>query len=232
MAGMSPAERRRWLCSTSPQDHPWRSQEAIAEELAKEAEQDRLTLALATRVDRLPVIEVEHVDKEGWYLVVDGRQVGRFEQYDQAAACAAAWTQDEIAKLGGKLTEPPPMIEPHQAESPIEKYERLLREISELKYPPSERSPELCEKIERTIQQKVQTFRQEHEMREKSKAFEQSLWQDVQRRHPDLSPERREHYRARIEEMVADHKAALARHQHDAPQARNQQQEQGRGIER
>ena len=117
-----------------------------------------------------------------------------------------------------------------QAESPAQEYERLMRRLYELKYP--ERTPELEEKIEESLRNKVKTFRQEHELREKATAYERSLRQDLAQRHPDLTPEQAQRYEARIQEPLRDHKAALTRHQPQTPACWNQQQEQGRGIER
>jgi hypothetical protein len=40
-------------------------------------------------VDHLPVVEVKPVKGEGFYVVVDGRQWARFEQYGDAVACSS-----------------------------------------------------------------------------------------------------------------------------------------------
>ena len=136
---------------------------------------------------------------------------------------------DEVARLkgiGATLTKLRALeAQPQRPEH--ERYERLLRATAALRYPPEERTAELEAKIEKTITRKVGQFRQEHELREKSKAYERSLWQDVERRHPDLSQEERERYSERIRALFADHRAVLARRQ---PPTRSQ--EQGRGIER
>jgi hypothetical protein len=142
--------------------------------------------------------------------------------------------------LNIKLIEPPMAQDQQQQPKPrfvvplpIEQYEYHLRQLAALKYPEEERTPEMTARIEATVQRKLVEFQREHEVREKVKAYEVSLWQEVERRHPDLSPEERERYAERIRVLVADHRAALARHQ---PQQGQQQpapgHKQGRGIER
>jgi hypothetical protein len=128
----------------------------------------------------------------------------------------------------GELRMDQPAALPEQVK--VAQYERALRQAAWLKYPPDDRTKEMQQRIDATIDRKVGEFRQECEMREKVKAYEASLWQQVERRHPDLSPEQREHYHERIRTLVADHKAALARHQQPQPPDRGQ--EQGRGLDR
>jgi hypothetical protein len=144
-------------------------------------------------------------------------------------AIAGGTDFDEVARLKsiGATLEKLRAIEAQPQRPEHEQYERLLRATAALRYPAEERTPELETRIERTITRKVGEFTQECEMRGRAKAYEASLWREVERRHPALTDKQRRDYEERIAALVADHKAALARHQ---PQpARGH--EQGRGIE-
>jgi hypothetical protein len=102
----------------------------------------------------------------------------------------------------------------------------LLRATAALRYPQSERSPELEARIEKTIARKVQEFTQERQLR----AYESGLRKELAQRHPNLSDKQRQHYEQRIAKLVADFRNNQAQQQQtQPPPARSQ--ERGRGIE-
>jgi hypothetical protein len=151
---------------------------------------------------------------------------------DAARQSALTLPGEKDLFLNIKLLEPPPMSqEQQQAELPTQEYERLLRRIYEWRYPESEREPGMTPRIEASIRKKVYAFAQEQDLRERAKAYEAGLRSELAKRHPNLSAEEAQRYEAKLQVLLADHKAALARHQHEhTPPARSQ--EQGRGIER
>ena len=149
---------------------------------------------------------------------------------DAARQSALTLPGEKDTFLNIKLIEPPPMThqQPNQAESPVEEYERLLRRISELRYP--ERTPELQTRIERTVARKVQEFTQERQ----AKRYEASLRRQLAERHPKLTPEQARHYEQRIARLVEEYRQdQVQRHQQQAQMpAPARTQEQGRGIDR
>jgi hypothetical protein len=74
--------------------------QALAEAHAAAAPRPTQSQA-ATRVD-LPVIEIQHVQGEGHYVLLNQKQVARFDgptAYDDATRCCAVLVQNEINKL-------------------------------------------------------------------------------------------------------------------------------------
>jgi len=147
---------------------------------------------------------------------------------DAARQSALTLPGEKDTFLNIKLIEPPPMThqQPNQAESPVEEYERLLRRISELRYP--ERTPELQSRIERTVEKKVREFQQERQ----TKQYEASLRRQLAERHPTLTPEEREHYEQRIAKLVEEYQQTQTqRQQQQARMPADRSQKQGRGME-
>lgn len=156
---------------------------------------------------------------------------------DAARQSALRLPGEKETFLNIKLIEPPMAQEQQQQSrpefvvpSPVEQYEYHLRQLFALKYPEGERTEEMTARIEATVQRKLGEFRQEHELRERVKAYEASLRKDLAIRHPDLTEQQRRDYEERIASLVADHRAALARHQ-QCPQQPARSQEQSRGME-
>jgi hypothetical protein len=131
---------------------------------------------------------------------------------------------DEVARLKGIVPtlEKLRAIEAQPQRPEHERYADLLRATARLRYP--ERTPELEARIEATIARKVQEFTQERQLRE----YEQSLRRTVAERHPNLSPEERQHYERRVQELVSERRQQMA-WQPTTP-ARSPQQEQSRGL--
>ena len=108
-----------------------------------------------------------------------------------------------------------------------QRYERLLRQTAESRYPPKERTADLETRVESTIQRKVQEFTEER----RAKAYENSLRNELATRHPNLTPEQQEHYERRINELVASYRHNQAQRQQQQAQAQPAcSREQGRGI--
>jgi hypothetical protein len=88
-----------------------------------------------------------------------------------------------------------------------ETYAKALRIAAYLRYP--ERTPELEQKIERTIQKRLGESRQEQQVR----AYEASLRRTVAEKHPNLTQAQAEHYETRIKELVETYRQEQIRKQ-------------------
>jgi hypothetical protein len=102
------------------------------------------------KTQHLPVIEIQHVENEGEYVLVNQKQVARFDgptAYDDASRCCATLVQNEIARLERQSIE---QAAPHQ------RYRALLDQISDLRYPDA--GPEMRTRIESSIDKKVAEF--------------------------------------------------------------------------
>jgi hypothetical protein len=108
----------------------------------------------------------------------------------------------------------------------VQRYESLLRQTAEVRYPSEERTPQLQERIEATVRRKVGEFTQERKL----KAYEAALQKELARLHPNLTPEQKREYEDRIAELVEAHREGLARQRQQTPPAQVRSQEQG--IER
>ena len=148
---------------------------------------------------------------------------------DAAKQSALTLPGERESFLNVKLLNPPTMTqdirESQTLEQQVQRYEWLLRETAALRYPESERTPELQARIEKTIRRKAQEFTQERQ----AKQYEASLRRQLAERHPTLTDQQREHYEQRIVKLVSDYRQNQAQQQ---PQQPARSQEQGRGIER
>jgi hypothetical protein len=106
------------------------------------------------------------------------------------------------------------------------RYEALLRETAELRYPKGERTLELEARIEKTVQKKVQAFTQERQ----AKVYEQSLRRQLAEKKPNLTPDEAKHYERRINELVDNFRKNQAQQQAQTAPAHSHPQEQSRGM--
>jgi hypothetical protein len=106
---------------------------------------------IVKQASHLPVIEIQHVEREGHYVLFNQKQIARFDgptAYEDATRCCAVLVQNEIAKLGKQQPVQQPELPEH------EQYRQELVERARAKYPDA--SPELAARIDKEITRRVE----------------------------------------------------------------------------
>jgi hypothetical protein len=145
------------------------------------------------KAQHLPIIEVRHVEGEGEYVVIDGKQIARFdgpEAREDAARCCATLVEREIVKLGQQQPELPEH----------ESYRKELVERARVKYPDA--TLEQSARIEKEINRRVEIVR----------TYQEHLLKVADENFPGATPEERQTLLTNIRQEVSAYRESLEKH--------------------